>query len=439
MKEQNNNNEYPRLLILSHACLSTTDSNGRTLRNFLIGWPKEKIAQFCLQRNNPDFSVCNNFYCITDREALNAFKLKGTKDGRLDGDKYAEIIKRMKASPSQTHKKGIHRNPISMIVRNVVWSSGLWKGKYFNEWLEDFSPEVILIQAGDFAYMFKLARQLSKKYHAPIVLYNSEVYYFKNFDYFGSKGIKKSFYPLFRTMLRRQYRKCMKLVSNSIYACEMIEDEYKKEFKSPSKTIYTATEIVPNRSNENNDEFIVSYLGNLGVDRHIGLVAIAEALQNISKDLKLHVYGKIPNERVFSSFKACDGIVYHGFVSYEEVVSIMQKSDLLVHAEHFDDYCKKDLKYAFSTKIADSLASGTCFLLYAPEEMACSKYLIENSAAYVATDYSSLVDMLSKIYFSKEKRDKYIDTALALVKKNHTASENAQKFQNILINASKIQ
>ena len=55
-------NEKYRILIISNECLSTSSSNGRTLRNFLLGWPKECIAQFFLKSAEPDYDVCEN-YC----------------------------------------------------------------------------------------------------------------------------------------------------------------------------------------------------------------------------------------------------------------------------------------------------------------------------------------------------------------------------------------
>ena len=63
----------PKLLIVANQCLSKQTSNGRTLRNFLTCWPKESLAQFCTQLEKPDYDVCNNYYCITDVDALNAF------------------------------------------------------------------------------------------------------------------------------------------------------------------------------------------------------------------------------------------------------------------------------------------------------------------------------------------------------------------------------
>ncbi|MEG2402761.1 MAG: hypothetical protein RSB34_07500, partial [Muribaculaceae bacterium] len=64
--------KYPRTLVISNNSFSLTNSNGRTLGNFFIGWPKESLAQFCISSDGPNYDICNNYYCITDKEALKA-------------------------------------------------------------------------------------------------------------------------------------------------------------------------------------------------------------------------------------------------------------------------------------------------------------------------------------------------------------------------------
>ena len=416
---------YPNLLIISNDCLSNSSSNGRTLRNFIIGWPKEKIAQFCLHSNSPDYEVCDRYFFVSDQDALQSWRKKEPAIGVPSGGKVAPS----KQPPQKT------RNALTMMARNFIWNSMRWAGDSFYQWVESFSPEVILLQAGDCAFMLKLATKLSNKYRIPLVIYNSEAYYFKKFDYFRSKGIAKLFYPLFRLQFCSQFKKTLKQAKVSIYCCDKLKKDYDIAFGLPSVVIYTATQMGPANSHATNSPPRISYLGNLGVGRHEGLVEIANALQNISPDLHLDVYGKIPNETVESAFESCAGIRYNGFVSYEEVVEIMQQSDLLVHTESFSDFYKEDLKYAFSTKIADSLASGTCFLLYAPKEMACTEYLMENRAAYVVDQKGELLSALQDLLADSSKLNQLIPRALEVVSESHDAIQNAKDFQTALLEA----
>ena len=69
--------EYPRILVISNNSFSKTSSNGRSLGNLFIGWPKDKIAQFCISTTEPDYDICDNYYLLTDKSLLNAFKRFG--------------------------------------------------------------------------------------------------------------------------------------------------------------------------------------------------------------------------------------------------------------------------------------------------------------------------------------------------------------------------
>ncbi len=413
--------DFPRLLVLSNECISQGGSNGRTMRNFLIGWDKERLAQFCLRLENPDYEICDNYFCVTDAQALDAFKGKKSS---------SENTSSSQAASNQTARK---RNSIISYARDIVWNSGRWKSDAYKKWLSDFSPEIVLLQAGDSAFMYKLAVQIKKQFNIPLVLFNSEGYFFKGFDYFRSHGAAHLFYPIYHAHFKRWFKRAIKCTDFSIYANFGLKMAYDKKFGKPSDVIYTATELSPEKA-ESHDGFVTSYLGNLGVGRHVQLIEIAETLQSISPDLYLDVYGSA-DEQVKKEFETCRGIRYQGLVPYEEVKRIMLSSDLLVHVENFSDFYRKDSVYAFSTKIADTLASGTPFLLYAPDDIECYKYLHENKAAFTVSKKEELYTTLMTIIDNPSVRNQYLENSLRLARENHNPEKNTSHFQKIIINA----
>lgn len=416
--------DYPRLLVISNECLSMVSSNGRTLRNFLIGWPKENLAQFHIRNTAPDDTVCDNYFYVSDGDALKAFINGKSVNGVKTRDQ--NIINQATAPVKRK------RNAVTMLIRELIWNSKRWAGAEFEKWLQDFMPEMVLIQAGDCGFMLRLAREIAKRYDIPLIIYNSEGYYFKKKDYFNSGRAAKMLYPVFQRYFCKEFEKTIRLAEKSIYCCDKLKKDYDACFALPSEVVYTATEITSEKKKKENNPLKISYLGNLGVGRHTGLVEIGENLQRISTDLRLDVYGKIQSNQVKEALEQCAGIVYRGFVSYEDVVKIIHNSDILVHTESFSDFAKEDLKYAFSTKIADSLASGRCFLVYAPEGMACSEYLKDNKAAYVVERQADLRPVLEKLCCNPGAREAYIDNAIKLVEAQHNGKKNAELFQRIL-------
>lgn len=424
--------DYPRVLIVSNDCLSQSSSNGRTLRNFLLGWPRDRLAQFYIQNNTPDFTVCANYYRVTDGQALGAFLGKGCNGGvvtEAPADKEA-------AAPASPAGKQPGRNALTMLARELVWNSGRWRRSDFRHWTDAFRPEVILLQAGDCGFMLRLAEQLSEAYHAPLVFYNSEGYCFKDFDYFRARGIAHWCYPVFSRYLRRQYRRVLPKAERSVYVCETLQREYDRAFGLPSETIYTATEAHPRTIAPENPVFRASYLGSLGVGRHQVLMEVGRALHEISEELCLDVYGPVPDEEARQALEHCPGVRYRGVVPYSQVLEVMAQSDLLVHAESFDPFYREDSKFAFSTKLADSLASGVCFLLYAPEELACTQYLKENDAAWVVSDPAKLGETLQALVERPAERARHLAGAAALVERNHSAGKNTARFREVLEQAA---
>jgi glycosyltransferase involved in cell wall biosynthesis len=419
---------YPKVLVISNECFSNSTSNGRTLGNFFIGWPKECLAQFFLS-GIPEFRFCENYFQISDSQALRSLLGKEVYSGKI----LEENVIRENLFVAYNECRKTARNACTMLARELVWSFVRWGKLGYWEWTAKVQPEIVLLQAGDCAFMFDLALRTAKKHNAKFVIYNTEGYYFKNYDYFKANGIAHFAYPLFRYVLRRSIKIAYRAADYAIFNCDALQEDFSKEFMLKSKVIYTATDSIGHlKEKEIGKGLVVSYAGNLGVGRSQSLVDIANTLHDISSDYYLDVYGTILDEDTKESFNSCKGIRFHGRISYDEVKQVIKNSDILVHAESFDSYYIEDLKYAFSTKIADCLASNRCFLMYAPISFAETRYLLDNQAAYVVTDKSELKETLVNLTENIALRNRYCNKAMEVAKKNHDCNTSIAMFQKIL-------
>lgn len=417
----------PKVLVISNECFSKTSSNGRTLGNFFVGWPKECLAQFYLT-GKPDSDYCDRYFQVSDRQALNALVGRGNKGG--------EVVPTDEGNaPAQSSKAGkkTTRNALTMLGRNAIWNSGIWQKSGYRNWVDAFKPDIVLLQAGDCAFMYDLAVKTAKRENAKLVIYNSEGYYYKDFDYFRGKGIAHAVYPVFLRQLRKALEEAYALANCVIYICDELREQYAQDFPGRAVTIFTGSEIRCEEKKEKNAVFTTVYCGNLGLKRHESLIEIAEVLQSISEDLFIDVYGKAPNNEIAEALNHCKGIRFHGLVSYERVKQLLRDSDLILYVESFDPFYQEDIKFGFSTKIADSLSCGNCFLLYAPEHFACYQYLKKNEAAYTASSCEELAKILGELVSNPDDRWKYQAAALKLAEENHRVEENNQNFQKLLM------
>lgn len=422
-------NDKMRILIISHNCLSLTNSNGRTLYNFVSSFANDEVANFYIHDEIPNLINHNNFYRVTDYETLSAFKRRTPVEGLISNHKPSQAS--LLANRENLHKA--NKNPLTALAREIIWNSGAWKAKSFQKWVDEFNPTHILLQAGDAPFLFRLARQMAKKRAIPLIIYNSEDYYFKKYNYMNRKY--SFLYPFFHRRLVFEVKKAIKESSLCIYISEALMKHYVSTLPHRADFIMTSSsfsELVKQRSSMSKDNIHIAYLGNINLGREDPLIEIAMQLEK--RIQKLHVYGT-GSEEAIQKIKRCPAIVYHGFISYDEVKEVMLKSSLLVHVESFSDYAIKDLRYSFSTKIADSLASRVPFLVYIPKELSCNEYLRAAIGDFVVNDSQELTKSLND--FLDGKLEYPGDKALEeVIDKNHSLVNNQNKFYNLLASTS---
>ncbi len=419
---------YPKVLVIANNCFSQTNSNGRTLGNFFEGWPKDSLAQFSLTLVDPDFNICNNYFSITDREALKSVFC----GGKGLGTRLTEP-ERNDDTESRSTDKRVYKTAYKMLLRHFVWTCRRWRNREFNKWVDDFDPEMVMIQSGDSAFMLQLAADIAESRNIPLVFFNTEGYYFFRENYMGRHWSDIIAFPLYQSLYRRIFRKIIRQAAYSIYGNQLLKDDYDAEFGMPSMVLYTSSDLEykPRAVAGNVPTF--SYLGNFGYNRAKPLLEIADVLHGLDPNFRLDIYGGARPD-VIKRLKDNRNVVFHGFVSYDEVISIMRRSDILFHAECQDEQWQEMLKYGFSTKVADSISSGSNFILYASENLACSRYIRDNEAAWFVSDLAGLEDAIRQILAWSPEHQRILQNAKNLAVKNHDIQTNRQLFLDCLRN-----
>lgn len=403
-----------KLLVISNGCFSLTDSNGRTLEKLLKDYDPKKLAQV-FTYGTPDFDMCENYYRVTDKDVIKALFSCGAC-GRVVAQEKKEV-----SQLNATVKKATKRTPFRKLVRELTWQLSNWENKGFLKWADAFKPEEILVFAGDSGFLMNTARKLAKRYGIKITIYTTEDYCFKKYNYLTRR--KSLFYSLFFSKLKSAYKKTEPFVKKGFFNTPLLTKCYEDEFSFDCECLFAKSDIdfVKAQAKVDREEIKVSYLGNLGLKRHLPLIEIADALGVIAPGTRLAVYGSA-TESVQKELSENKNIDYRGFVGYDDVVKIIHNSDLVVHAEYDEPFNLLDLKAAFSTKIPDSISSGTPLFVYANENLACTNFVIKNQCAFIAKNSSELKVTLEAALFDSEKREVVMAQA-EKVKKEFFASE----------------
>ncbi len=417
----------PHILVISNNCLSETNSNGRTLSGLLRGWERACVAQLFIYPGEPGTTVCNHYFRITDYEMLLHFFTHRPCGKKIFVDNPKNFDTSLEDSWN-AHKAKFKKGALSCLIREFIWKFGNWKTNTLLSWIRDFKPDCILLQAGNTAFLCNMACILCREFgNLPLFVYQSEDYYLKRIK--GISLLKR----LNKQILSHVFQKMMKKAAFCIYSCEMLQLSYQKYFNTPGCVIYTASNMTANVELYHREIPVISYIGNTGVDRWRALDEFGKALLCIDSRYVLDIYAPEPEQEAKRVFLSNPGISYHGFMSYEQTKQVINNSDLLLQTEYHSEFIKEDLKHAFSTKIADYLASGRCIFVYAPAVIASTKYLKENEAACVAENEIQLTDKLREILSDESLREYYSISAVKLAHLNHDSHMISQKFKTIIM------
>lgn len=420
-----------RILVVSHNVFSKTESMGKTLSGYFDCFKNADIVQFYIHPKVPTRSdICTKYFRITDIDAIKSIITRkcGEEFSIRDNDYNENNLITDNLKVTKIYQKSRSRTPFTYFARNFIWSLSAWNNKKFKKWLDDFAPEAVFFASGDYAFMYKIALKIAKERKIPLYVSCMDDYYFynKNSDKFGGKIMHK--------YLMKYVNKTMTYATAIFSICDKMTKDYSELFKIPTYTLHTGTSIdKPFAKNSKSNK--ISYIGNLGYNRHLQLVSIGRALLKVQSDNKpsyIDVYSAEEREEVLSLLNPENGINFHGRISAEEVKKVMADSMILIHTESFDKSIRQTVAYSVSTKIADSLASGTCLMAYGPSEVASISYLKDNNAAFCIDENDDLVSKLRTIIDSEELRSMYVNNALELANKNHNMLDNSVKVISVL-------
>lgn len=403
-----------RVLVVSHNVFSDTENMGKTLISYFKDFGEKELAQFYIHSEIPTSDICKNYYRVTDKEVIKS--IFGFKTGRVlnenDIQKSRKTSRTDSGTEAKLYQKARKRTPLIYILRNLWWKLGHWKNKQLKTWLDNFNPECVFFVSGDYAFMYDIALKIAESRNIPLYVSCMDDYYFNNKNENSFLG-------------RYQYKRFIKSVNITMHyaavifcICEKMTDDYGKRFNKHCVTLHTSSSFSEPIHHEKTQK--ISYIGGLGYDRFKQLVKVGKTLKDMQLTVNhIDVYSSETRDEIIRYLTTENGITFHGSIPADEVKKVMAESLAVIHTESFDENIKNSVRYSVSTKIADSLMSGTCILAYGPKEIASIKYLSDNNAAICITSEKDLKSGLFKLISSPESRDSTVKNALLLAKNNH--------------------
>lgn len=408
-----------RVLVISRNAWDNTNSIGNTLSNFLQNMTDVQFANIYFRGAKPNNNICKHYYQVTESDVIKKwfhphkigkefFWDEGCpkSDAKFSGKKEKKIIHFI-------HK---HNLKLAYKISDSIWYSKKWLNAKFDNFIESFSPDLVISFAKSAPQYYLTVKHLKEKLGIPVFSWIAD-------DEYTSLVKNKS---------RREIRNLRYIIKESkiLRGCsEEICEYYNSVFGCNASPLYKGCDFSKKTKDFNRDTIQVVYAGNLLYGRLDVICKFAEALEKYNentRDIKFEIYSStlMPLE-IKTYFDSLKSTKYMGQHDYEVIKQRLFEADIVLHAESFDENEIIKTKYSFSTKIIDCLQSGSVLLAIGPSDIASIKYVKKIPGAFVIDNVDSLE---KKIKFLLDECETFSNRASSIrvfAQKHHDSKMNS--------------
>ena len=420
-----------KILIISHPPVATQNNMGKTLLSLFSEFEKEALCQLYIYPSFPNVDPLSSYYRVTDKDVLRTYFGKR----KIGGEVPREVICDKQGLYENEEDRSIYRNrknksAFRRLMRDMMWRFSPWYNKTLKEWLERENPDCIFVAPGAAKFLYDMALRIAADRKIPIVPYICDEYYFV-------QQPKDCLDRLRLYLLRRKIEALMQKSKHLVVISEELKCAYHDRFGVDTTVLMTGGNAPVQKERETANAIRqISYFGNIRCNRFVSLKEIGEELESINRekgtDYKLKIFTAEQDRGILSQLESIPAVELCGFVSGAAFDRAFSESELLVHAEAFDEQSMDFTRHSISTKIADSLASGIPLLAYGPETISSMKHLIRYDCALVATSREQLRAMLLSAFEEEHTRAAVVKRAMSVAKQCHDGKRNSESLRQIL-------
>ena len=426
------------ILVVSHNPFSDTQNNGKTLTSLLGDWPEGRIAQVYFSNLPPDRTVCRKFFRILDADVFKSiFQRRPSCTGSVIDDLTpleADLSENAGGGSLKNMVLGIFRKrwPIAVTMRNAIWSVGKWNTDGFQQWLDDFQPDLIFFQSSHCTFPYKVVDFIRKRYKIPIIMQTTD-------DYVSSKFSLDPFFWCNLAGLKKWYAKFARESKAILTIGDKMAEEYAAKFGGNYHVAMNSVDIpaAADAPGAGSDKLSLVYTGNLHSGRFQTLRLLAQTLWRMGgKYQRAHIsiYSLVPpTPKELGHISDMQNISYQGALNDPEAVKQVQRdADVLLHVESFRPKDKYITRLSVSTKIPEYMASGACILAVGPMDVASMEYIAKHETGFVIHDvHAPHFDDMIQMLWDNDRREACIEKAYALVQSRHSMEKARAQIKAI--------
>lgn len=387
-----------------------------TFSSLFRDYGSQYLANICIRDQSPDSKLCSRYFRISEQKILGRYFNPFIKTGTEI--KIGEINKSDNTN-RKPHAGESRRNFFLLLMREIMWKLGFWKSRELKEFLDDFSPQIIVYAMEGYVHLNRIVRYSIKRTGARAIGY----FWDDNFTYKQYTGF---WFKILRFFQKRELKKCVK-ITDGFWA---ISPKTKKEADQVfgidcvliTKPIYEFKKLSISNVRQ---PYKIMYTGNLLIGRLNTLTALIDILDTINVEaiyFELEVYtqtniGEKCIERLSRPWCKFFYNIPQSVISDKQATS-----DILVLLEDIYGGNRKVARLSFSTKITDYFAAGKCILAIGDEDIASIEYLKSEDSAIIASNKEEIFQKLTDIMKNPKLITDFQKKAFECGVRNHSAN-----------------
>lgn len=421
-----------KILLISHNPLTMQNNMAATLRTLFSEISREELCQLYIYPTLPNADRCSSQYRITDKEILRKLFIRGKAGAEIDPRRISPEEGRYEDPADEAvYRDRRNKSPLRRLLRDDMWTLARWYDRGLRDWLEREKPDRIFVAPGAAKFIYDFALRISAELDIPVVTYICDEYYFVD----EPKGVLEK---IRLHKLRRKIETLMARTEHLLVISEELKQAYEEHFGVKTSVVMTGAAVERAAEAKTVDKpRTISYFGNIRCNRYHSLAEIGRELDSMNRetgsDYELKVYTFEQDREILSCLEMCDSIELCGPVTGADFDRAFAAAELLLHVEAFDKESIDFVRHSVSTKIADSLASGTPLLAYGPAGISSMEYLLRYECALVATERERLRSMLEKAFEDREAAAIAAENGLKAAALFHDRKAIGRKVREILL------
>lgn len=365
-----------------------TGSN--TFSSLFDSFDSEDLANIYIAGDVPDNAICSRYFHINETAVIKSTLCRNTVTGSVV---YPTPVIAMNGLADNRKFKRLR---ILLWARELAWKLGKWKSPALINFLDDFSPGVLVFPIESYPYFNRLNSFIINHCRPKKVI---GYLWDDNFTY------KQHPYNLFarieRFFVRRQVRKLVSLCDNILAISPKMKHECDAEFGVDSivltKPILQSSEFCEYQVSS---PIKILYTGKLIIGRDKTIAKIVSAIKELNRNepkFVLDIYTQTSLSDKQRHRLCVDGCCnVHPPVPQSQVAELQSQADILLFVESLAD---NDLtaRLSFSTKLTDYFAAGKCIWAVGNADLGPIDYIKTENAGFVSTNDSEIKSVLRDI------------------------------------------